>query len=84
MLTNYLQAALVLAHYELMENGSFFGSIPPCAGVWAEAATLEACREELRSALEGWVLLGLQRGDTLPVIADLDLNLKVAVHAETD
>ena len=84
MLTAYLQAALALAHYELMENRRYFGSIPPCPGVWAEAATLEACREELRTAFEGWVLLGLQRGDPLPVIGDIDLNPKVAVHAEAD
>ena len=84
MLTEYLQSALAQAHYELMENGRFFGSIPPCPGVWAEAATLEGCREELRTALEGWVLLGLQRGDALPVIAGLDLNPKVPAHAETD
>ena len=84
MLTDYLKAALALAHYELMENGRIFGSIPSCPGVWAEASTLETCREELRTALEGWVLLGLQRGDTLPVIAEIDLNPKVAVHAEAD
>ncbi|MBI4626240.1 MAG: type II toxin-antitoxin system HicB family antitoxin [Verrucomicrobia bacterium] len=84
MLTEYLLAALSLAHYELTKNGRFFGSIPPCPGVWAEAATLEGCREELRTALEGWVLLGLQRGDALPVIAGLDLNPKVAAHAEAE
>ena len=84
MLTDYLKAALSLAHYELMENGRFFGSIPPCPGVWAEAANLEGCREELRTALEGWVVLGLQRGDALPIIAGFDLNSKVAAYAEAD
>ena len=77
MLTDYLKAALVLAHYELMENGRFFGSIPPCPGVWAEAANLEACREELQEVLEGWVLLSVSKALPLPVVDGIDLSVKL-------
>ena len=84
MLTDYLQRAMRHAKYEIMEHGRFFGTIPDCQGAWAEADTLEACREELQSVLEGWLLLGLQLGHPLPIIDGIDLNRKDPVHAETD
>jgi predicted RNase H-like HicB family nuclease len=37
-------------------------------GVWANADTLEACREELREVLEEWIILGLKMGHHIPVI----------------
>lgn len=83
MITQYIKAAMREAHYELMENGRFFGSIPSCRGCWGEAATLEECREELESTLEDWLLLGVQLGHRLPVISGLDLN-PLPAHAETD
>lgn len=80
MLTEYVQAAMRHAHYELMENGRFFGRIPPCQGAWGEGATLEECREDLREALEGWIMVGLRHGDSFEVIDGIDLNVKE--HAE--
>jgi predicted RNase H-like HicB family nuclease len=68
MLTEYIHGAMRRAHYELTEKGRFFGSIPQCKGLWAEGKTLEACCEALQSALEDWLLLGLQLGHTLPVV----------------
>ena len=86
MLTKYIENAMRLAHYELMENGRFFGSIPKCKGAWAEGRSLEKCREELRAVVEEWVLLGLQLGHRLPVIEGINLNRsnrKSATHAQT-
>ena len=82
MISAYIQGALRRAHYELMENGRFFGSIPECQGCWAEGATLEECREELQTTLEDWLLLGLQMGHILPVIDGLDLNRSEPIRAE--
>jgi predicted RNase H-like HicB family nuclease len=76
MLTEYIQAAMRQAKYELMENGKYFGRISSCRGVWSESETLEACREELQSTLEDWLLLGLQLGHKLPVIDGINLNRK--------
>ena len=60
MLTAYIRAAMHQARYEIVEDdGSFYGSIPAIPGVWANARTLEACREELKSVLEGWLLLSI-------------------------
>ena len=74
MLIDYIQIAMRRAHYELMENGRYFGSIPGCEGVWAQGKTLEACRTELQSVLEDWLLLGLQFGDPLPAMGGINLN----------
>ncbi len=48
MLTAYINAAMRSAHYELFEGGEgYIGKIPGLQGVWANADTLEACRDEL-------------------------------------
>jgi predicted RNase H-like HicB family nuclease len=82
MLTDYIREAMRLAHYELTENERFFATIPPLAGLLAEGVTLEACREELQSTLEDWLVLGFRLGHQIPVVAGIDLNAKAPVHAE--
>ncbi len=85
MLTEYIQAAMREAHYELIEGGRFFGSIPACKGTWGEGKTLEECREELRGALESWIAAGLRFGHTLPTIANIDINVQAEpTYAEAD
>ncbi len=75
MLTEYLGAAMHQAMYDLLPDGEgYYGEINAFPGVWANAPTLELCREELRHALEGWVVLGLRLGHTLPVLGGIDLN----------
>jgi predicted RNase H-like HicB family nuclease len=45
------------AHYEILpDDGTFYGEIPECAGVYSNAATLEKCRDELEDVLEEWIL----------------------------
>jgi predicted RNase H-like HicB family nuclease len=69
MLTAYIQAAMRRAHYEIIDDPKpFYGSIPECPGVWASGGTLEACREELLSVLEDWIVLGLRLGHPMPSI----------------
>ncbi len=62
------------ATYELLGDGTFYGEIPGFQGVWANAATLEACREELQSALEDWMLVRISDRLPLPVLDGIDLN----------
>ena len=57
MLTKYIQAALARARYDLLKDGSYYGEIKLCPGVWAEGNTLEACRAELQEVLEEWLVL---------------------------
>ena len=73
MLTSYILAALKLAKYEILEDGTYYGEIPGFDGVWASAATLEECRESLRETLEDWLILGLRMGHSLPVVANINL-----------
>ena len=57
------------ARYEIIEDdGSFYGAIPAIQGVWANTKTLEACREELESVLEGWLLLSIADHSPIPEI----------------
>jgi predicted RNase H-like HicB family nuclease len=73
MLTEYIREAMRLAHYELTENGRFFATIPGLKGLWAEEATLEACREELQSTLEDWIMIKARFGDKdFPVLNGSD------------
>jgi predicted RNase H-like HicB family nuclease len=82
MLTQYIEKAMRHAHYEMMENGRFFGSITPCKGCWGEGATLEECRVDLQSALEDWITLGLRHGDPFEIIEGIDLNDHAQPHAK--
>jgi predicted RNase H-like HicB family nuclease len=62
MLTEYIEAALKKAHYEILsDDGSYYGEIPGFQGVYANTATLEACRKELREVLEDWIMIAPHR-----------------------
>ena len=77
MLTAYINAAMRKAHYEVLEGGEgYIGKIPGLQGVWANADTLETCREELREVLEEWIILGLKMGHQIPVIDGIELNIE--------
>lgn len=80
MLTEYVQAALKKAKYEILpDDGSFFGTIDGFKGVWANAKTLEECRNELREVLEDWLLISISHHLPIPVIDGIELKVKEAV-----
>ena len=75
MLTDYVEAAMRKAKYKMLpQNEGFFGEIPGFRGAWANASTLEACRNELREVLEDWMLVRVRQGLTLPIISGINLN----------
>ena len=77
MLTKYIRAALHQARYEILaDDGSFYGEIPVCNGVYANAATLEGCREQLEEVLEEWILFRVSWTLPLPVIDGIVLSIK--------
>jgi predicted RNase H-like HicB family nuclease len=77
MLTEYLRLAMSRAHYELLSGGEgFYGEIPGFQGVLAQGETLEACREELASTLEDWLIFRISRHLPTPVLQGLDLAVK--------
>ena len=65
------------AVYDKLDDGSFSGKIPQCPGVIAFGETLYRCEDELRSSLEGWLIVKIRQGDNLPVIGRINLNRKM-------
>jgi predicted RNase H-like HicB family nuclease len=77
MLTQYIQAALRRAKYEILtDDGSYYGEISGFQGVWANAETLEEGREELAEVLEEWVFLNISGSHPLPVVDGLKLSIE--------
>ncbi len=77
MLTNYIRAAMRQARYEILpDDGTFYGEIPGFDGIYANADTLEACREELEEVLEEWILFRVSRNLPLPVVEGIELTIK--------
>jgi len=83
MLTEYIEAAMRKAVYEQLEDRTYCGRIPECQGTIAFGETLYQCQNELRSVLEGWLLVKIRHGDCLPVIDGLDLNEGIPAVRET-
>jgi len=76
-LLEYIQAALGHAKYEILaDDGTYYGEIPECKGVYANSATLEGCREELFSVLEEWVLFRVHENLSLPTIDGMELKIR--------
>ena len=77
MLLEYIQAGLRHAKYEILtDDGSYYGEIPECNGVYANASTLEECRDELRTVLEEWVLFRVYKNLSIPEIDGIELTVK--------
>ncbi|MBF0289416.1 MAG: type II toxin-antitoxin system HicB family antitoxin [SAR324 cluster bacterium] len=77
MLLKYIQEALHHAKYEILpDDKSYYGEIPACNGVYANADTLEGCRDELEEVLEEWVLFRIYKNLPLPMINGLQLTVK--------
>jgi predicted RNase H-like HicB family nuclease len=62
------------AVYDKLKDGTCASRIPPCKGVVAFGSTLRECEDELCSTLKDWILVGLELGHPLPVIASVNLN----------
>jgi len=75
MLSEYIQSALQRSAYKQLEDRTWFAEIPGFEGVWANAATVEACRSELAEVLEEWLLLKIHDHDPLPCLDGLDLMI---------
>ena len=74
MITEYIQAALRRAKYELDED-VYYADVPELPGVLAYGNTLEECRQQLIEVIEGWLIVGFRHGDTLPVLDSINLNI---------
>ncbi len=79
MLAAYIRAAMHKATYEVLpDDGTFYGHIPELKGVWANAATLEACRDELEEVLEEWILFRISERMSIPSIDGISVSFSKA------
>ncbi len=66
MIQDFLISNLNKADYEIIDGGKrFYGEIKNLRGVWAVGKTLEECRQNLSTAIEGWLILRLKKN--LPI-----------------
>ena len=77
MLTEYINKAMSKAEYDKLDDDSFSGKISECSGVVAFGETLFQCQKELRSSLEGWLIVKIRHGDELPILDRLNLNKRM-------
>lgn len=79
MLTAYIRAAMRKARYEILtDDNTFYGEISGFDGVYANADTLEDCRDQLEEVLEEWLFFRISHSLPLPVVDGLELTIRVA------
>jgi predicted RNase H-like HicB family nuclease len=67
MIQNFIDTFLSQAQYEMIDGGKrFYAEIKSLRGVWATGKTLEECRNNLLSTLEGWLIFRLRNRLTVP------------------
>jgi len=77
MLTDYIKAAMMKAKYEILQDdGTFYTEIPGFEGIYANADTLETCRDELEEVLEEWILFRVSENLPLPIVDGIELKIK--------
>ncbi len=82
MLTDYINKAMSDAVFDKLEDGNFSGKIPQCPGVVAFGETLYQCQKELKSSLEGWLIVKIRHGDKLPILGRINLNKRMPSPSE--
>jgi predicted RNase H-like HicB family nuclease len=67
MITEYINAALQRAKFEIIEDEEpYYGEVPELDGVWATGKTLEECRHNLAEVIDGWLVVRLKKGLPIP------------------
>jgi predicted RNase H-like HicB family nuclease len=76
MLTQYIQAALDVAHYEMIQDAEpFYAEVPGLDGVWATGKTLEECRKNLSDSIEDWLLFSIAKGLPIPPLEGITIKV---------
>lgn len=67
MIQDFLTSNLNKADYEMIDGGKrFYGEIKGLRGVWAVGKTLEECRRNLVTTIEGWLIVRLKKNLPIP------------------
>ena len=81
MLSEFVEKQLKRAKYEILKDRTYYAEVPGLRGVWANAKNLEDCRKELKEVLEGWLLLKLRDGESVPGLGIASRSRKMFAHA---
>jgi hypothetical protein len=77
MLTRYIEAAMARARYEILkDDNTYYGEIPGCRGVYANAPSLKACRAALAATLEDGLFFRIHKHLPIPKIGGIALAVK--------
>jgi predicted RNase H-like HicB family nuclease len=77
MIRRYIEAAMEHAKYEILqEDGTYYGEIKECPGVYSNAPTLEKCRSELEEVLEEWILFRVYKNLEIPPVDNIKIKIK--------
>ena len=82
MIRRYIETAMEHAEYEILQDdGTYYGEIKECPGVYSNAQTLEKCRKGLEEVLEEWILLRVYKNLEIPPIDNIEIKIKKKVVA---
>jgi predicted RNase H-like HicB family nuclease len=75
MISEYIEQALVKAHYEMIDDSEpFYGEVEELPGVYATGKTLEECRNNLKDVIEGWIIVSIKKGLPIPKIGNCEIQ----------
>ena len=64
-----------MAEYDTLEDGSYVATVEGLQGVIAIGDSIEECRRDLIEVIEGWIVLRLKLGDSIPPIQGISINV---------
>lgn len=67
--SEYIQAALERAEYDMLEDGSYVATVPGLQGVIAVGDSFEECRKDLIEVIEERIVARIQWRYPIPPIA---------------
>ncbi|MFN2132176.1 MAG: type II toxin-antitoxin system HicB family antitoxin [Anaerolineae bacterium] len=70
-MTEYVYHAMARARYQVLEDGSYYGDVFLCPGIWATGGSVEECRDALQEALAEWLVSAYE--DREPTIDETDM-----------
>lgn len=70
-LSEYVYNAMAKARYQVLDDGTYYGDIFLCPGVWAMGDTVEECRDALKEVLAEWLTSAYEGRDPVTDTSDL-------------
>ncbi|MHB8914118.1 MAG: type II toxin-antitoxin system HicB family antitoxin [Minisyncoccota bacterium] len=80
MISEFIEQSLKRAKYRVLEDGTYFATVPRLRGVWGQGKTIEECRQDLHEVIEDWLLLKIHSHDSIPGF-QFDVTPRSLAHA---